>query len=191
MKVIAGLGNPGEKYNGTRHNLGFMVVDEFARRNASTFKAGKGDYVYSKINTGLILIKPTTYMNNSGFAIKSALDYFKIHISDIILIYDDIDLPLGTLRFKESGQSAGHRGVEDVIYHLSNHIFPRIKIGIANDGQMRPSEKFVLRKFRKNEHVTVKDIVDFSCNALDFFLINSMQETMNKFNKKSAIIRKD
>ncbi|MAJ45103.1 MAG: aminoacyl-tRNA hydrolase [Candidatus Marinimicrobia bacterium] len=191
MKAIAGLGNPGEKYNGTRHNLGFMVVDEFARRNASTFKAGKGDYVYSKINTGLILIKPTTYMNNSGFAIKSALDYFKIHISDIILIYDDIDLPLGTLRFKESGQSAGHRGVEDVIYHLSNHIFPRIKIGIANDGQMRPSEKFVLRKFRKNEHVTVKDIVDFSCNALDFFLINSMQETMNKFNKKSTIIRKD
>ena len=86
MKAIIGLGNPGEKYSGTRHNFGFMIVNRFAKRKSTIYKAGKGEYVYSKINNHLILIKPTTYMNNSGYAIKSALDYFKIHISDIIIV---------------------------------------------------------------------------------------------------------
>ena len=191
MKAIAGLGNPGEKYLGTRHNFGFMVVDRFAFKNSAVFKAGRGEYVYSKVNPEFILIKPTTYMNNSGYAIKSAMDYFKIHESDLTIVYDDIDLPLGTVRFREKGQAAGHRGVEDVIYHLSSHVFPRVKMGIANDGQMRPSEKFVLRKFRKDEHETVKETVEFSCDALEFSLNHSIQETMNKYNRKSVITRKD
>ena len=191
MKAIAGLGNPGEKYLGTRHNFGFMVVDRFAFKNSVVFKAGRGEYVYSKVNPELILIKPTTYMNNSGYAIKSAMDYFKIHESDLTIVYDDIDLPLGTVRFREKGQAAGHRGVEDVIYNLSSHVFPRFKMGIANDGQMRPSEKFVLRKFRKDEHETVKEAVEFSCDALEFSLNHSIQETMNKYNRKSVITRKD
>ena len=191
MKAIAGLGNPGEKYSGTRHNFGFIVVDEFANRKSAVFKAGRGEYVYSKVNPELILIKPTTYMNNSGYSIKSAMDYFKIHESDLTIVYDDIDLPLGTVRFREKGQAAGHRGVEDVIYHLSSHVFPRVKMGIANDGQMRPSEKFVLRKFRKDEHETVKEAVEFSCDALEFSLNHSIQETMNKYNRKSVITRKD
>ena len=123
MKAIAGLGNPGKKYSGTRHNFGYIVVDEFSNRKCSAFKAGRGEYVYSKVNPELILIKPTTYMNNSGYAIKSAMDYFKIHESDLTIVYDDIDLPLGTVRLREKGQAAGHRGIEDVIYHLSSHIF--------------------------------------------------------------------
>ena len=191
MKAIAGLGNPGEKYSGTRHNFGFIVVDEFANRNSTVFKAGRGEYVYSKVNPELILIKPTTYMNNSGYAIKSAMDYFKIDESDLTIVYDDIDLPLGTVRFREKGQAAGHRGIEDVIYHLSSHVFPRVKMGIANDSQMRPSEKFVLRKFRKDEFEIVNEAVEFSCNALEFSLNHSIQETMNKYNRKSVITRKD
>jgi len=191
MKAIAGLGNPGKNYLGTRHNFGFMVMDEFTNRKSAIFKSGKGEYVYSKINSELIIIKPTAYMNNSGLAIKSAMDYFNIHHSDLTIVYDDIDLPLGTIRFKEKGQDAGHRGVKDVIYHLCSNVFFRVKMGIANDGHMRPSEKFVLRKFRKDEQKTVKDIIDFSCEALDFSLNNSIQETMNKYNRKVVITRKD
>lgn len=191
MKAIAGLGNPGLKYSGTRHNFGFMVVDKFAERKSAVFKAGRGEYVYSKVNPKLILIKPTTYMNNSGYAIKSAMEYFNIHVNDMTIVYDDIDLPLGTVRFREKGQAAGHRGIEDVIYHLSSHVFPRAKMGIANDGQMRPSEKFVLRKFRKDEQDTVQEAVDFSCEALEFSLNHTIQETMNKYNRKSVITGKD
>ena len=191
MKAIAGLGNPGIKFSGTRHNFGFMVVDKLAERNSAVYKAGKGEYVYSKINPELILIKPTTYMNNSGYAVKSAIDYFKIHVSDLTIVHDDIDLPIGTMRFREKGQSTGHRGIEDVIYHLSSYVFPRIKMGIANDGQMRPSEKFVLRKFRKEEQETVKEAVEFACDALEFSQDHSLQETMNKYNRKSINIGKD
>jgi PTH1 family peptidyl-tRNA hydrolase len=191
MKAIAGLGNPGIKYSGTRHNFGFMVIDKFAEQKSAVFKAGRGEYVYSKVNPELILIKPTTYMNNSGYAIKSAMDYFKIHVNDLTIVYDDIDLPLGTVRFREKGQAAGHRGIEDVIYHLSSHVFPRVKMGIANDGQMRPSEKFVLRKFRKDEQESVEESLDFTCDALEFSLNHSIQETMNKYNRKSVNTGKD
>jgi peptidyl-tRNA hydrolase, PTH1 family len=191
MKAIAGLGNPGIKYSGTRHNFGFMVVNKFAEKNAAVFKGGRGEYIYSKVNSELILIKPTTYMNNSGYAVKSALDYFKIHVNDLTIVYDDIDLPLGTVRFREKGQAAGHRGIEDVIYHLSSHVFPRVKMGIANEGPMRPSEKFVLRKFQKNEQETVIDSVQFACDALEFSLNHSIQETMNKYNRKSVITGKE
>ena len=191
MKAITGLGNPGVKYSGTRHNFGFMVVNKFAEKNAAVFKAGRGEYIYSKVNSELILIKPTTYMNNSGYAVKSALDYFKIHVNDLTIVYDDIDLPLGTVRFREKGQAAGHRGIEDVIYHLSSHVFPRVKMGIANEGPMRPSEKFVLRKFQKNEQETVIDSVQFACDALEFSLNHTIQETMNKYNRKSVITGKE
>ena len=126
MKAIAGVGNPGIKYSGTRHNFGFMVIDQFANKKSAVFKAGRGDYLYSKINPELILIKPTTYMNNSGYAIKSAVDYFKIHMNNITVVYDDIDLPLGIVRIREKGQAAGHRGIEDVIYHLKSLVFPRV-----------------------------------------------------------------
>ena len=191
MKAIAGLGNPGIKYSGTRHNFGFMVVDQLAERKSAVYKAGRGEYVYSKISPELILIKPTTYMNNSGYAVKSAMDYFKIHVSDLTIVHDDIDLPIGTIRFREKGQAAGHRGLEDVIYHLSSYVFSRVKMGIANDGQMKPSEKFVLRKFRKDEQETVKEAVEFACEALEFSLDHSIQKTMNKYNRKSINIGKD
>jgi len=191
MKAIAGLGNPGIKYSGTRHNFGFMVIDKLAEKNATLFKAGRGEYVYSKVNPELILIKPTTYMNNSGYALKSAIDYFKIHVNDLTIVYDDIDLPLGTVRFREKGQAAGHRGINDVIYHLSSHVFPRAKMGIANDGQMRPSEKFVLRKFRKDEQEIATEAIEFTCDALEFSLKHSIQETMNKYNRKSVNTGKD
>ena len=119
------------------------------------------------------------------------MDYFKIHISDLTIVHDDIDLPIGTIRFREKGQAAGHRGIEDVIYHLSSYVFPRVKMGIANDGQMRPSEKFVLRKFRKDEQETVKEAVEFACDALEFSQNYSLQETMNKYNRKSINTGKD
>ena len=101
MKAIIGLGNPGEKYSKTRHNFGYVVIDNYAKKASASFKAGKGEYVYSKTSKNVLLLKPTTYMNNSGFAVKTAMDYFNIHESEITIVYDDLDLPFGKIRYKE------------------------------------------------------------------------------------------
>ena len=110
MKVLVGLGNPGRKYSKTKHNFGFWIIDCFLKESSLELKAGKGDYHYIKTND-FCLVKPMSYMNNSGLAIKQVLDYYKASIEDLIVIYDDIDLPLGTIRFKDKGGPAGHRAV--------------------------------------------------------------------------------
>ena len=185
MKAIIGLGNPGKKYSKTRHNLGYVVIDNYAKIASASFKAGKGEYVYSKPSKNILLLKPTTYMNNSGFAVKTAMDYFNIHESEITIVYDDLDLPFGKIKYKEKGRSGGHKGVEDIIYHLSSHVFPRLKLGIANENQTKPSENFVMNPFNKKEVKLLDDVVAMAIEILDFSLLNSATETMNKFNGKS------
>ena len=185
MKAIVGLGNPGKTYAKTRHNFGFMVVNRLAKQAEVSFKAGRGDWIYSKLNTKTLLIKPTSFMNNSGFAVASACNYFDIKKDDLLLIYDDIDLPLGSIRFRIKGHSGGHKGVEDVIYQFGSHEFSRLKLGIANDGNMRPAEKFVLRPFREDENEKVDETITLAVDAVKNYLKNGIRETMNIFNKKS------
>ena len=187
MKAIVGLGNPGKRYISTRHNFGFMVLDRLAEKANINFKPGKGDWIYSKFDSETLLIKPTSYMNNSGFSIVSACNYFDIKNNNLLLIYDDIDLSLGTLKFKEKGFSGGHKGVENVIYQLGSNEFPRLKLGIANDGVMRPSEKFVLQPFRNDEKTIINETINIAADALDYYLINGIRKTMNYFNKKPII----
>ena len=181
MKIIVGLGNPGSNYSSTKHNFGFWVVDRFVQNSSLKYKSGKGDYLYAK-SGDLILAKPTTYMNNSGVAIGEICRNFNVSAEDVIVAYDDIDLPLGTIRLRPFGGTGGHKGVESIIYHLKSENYNRLRLGIATDEHMRPAEKYVLKPFPEKYNDEIKIVINHACDALSFFLDNGIVEAMNKFN---------
>ena len=184
MNFIIGLGNPGDQYKLTKHNFGFWIIDKLIEERSLKIKAGKGDFVFAKdIND--IFIKPTSFMNNSGIAIKQALNYYNIRSMDnLIIIYDDLDINLGNIRFKSEGSDGGHNGIKSIIYHLGTNNFTRLKIGIATDMPMRPSERYVLKPFPKKFTSKVNEIVDYATNAINYYLKHGVKESMNNFNKK-------
>ena len=180
--IFVGLGNPGDKYSNTKHNFGYWVINSMIKKCSLKLKAGKGDYLYAQHGESF-LVKPTTYMNSSGVAIKQILDYYKASIEDLIIIYDDIDLPLGVMRFKDKGGPAGHRGLENVIYQLQSESFLRLRLGIAlDDLNMRPSEKYVLSPFPKEYNEEIDLVINQSIEGLEYLLNNGVAKTMNKFN---------
>ena len=183
MKCLIGLGNPGGQYDNTKHNFGYWVVDSFLKKNDLKLKLGKGDYVFANTDE-YIIAKTTTFMNNSGYAVKTMLNNFNINVEDVIIIYDDIDLPLGSIRFKSAGSSGGHRGLDSIIYHLHSENFLRLRLGIATDSNMRPSESYVLKPFPAQYNDDIALVVNQACEGLDFFLKNTINETMNKFNRR-------
>ena len=180
--ILVGLGNPGTKYSSTKHNFGYWVIDAIINQCSLKLKSGKGDYLYAQHGESF-LVKPTSYMNNSGVAIKQILNYYKASIEDLIIIYDDIDLPLGTIRFKDKGGPAGHRGIENIIYQLRSESFLRLRLGIAVDGlRMRPSENYVLSPFPKGCKEDIDLVINKSIDGLEYLLDNGITKTMNKFN---------
>tara|TARA_B100001142_G_scaffold84839_1_gene86123 strand:+ start:2934 stop:3500 length:567 start_codon:yes stop_codon:yes gene_type:complete len=183
VKCIIGLGNPGDQYKDTKHNFGYWVVDSYLKKNDLKLKLGKGDYVFAD-NSDFIIAKTTAFMNNSGHAVKSIVDYFSIQLDELVIVYDDIDLPLGSVRFKQGGSSGGHRGLDSIIYHLSSQNFVKLKLGIATNQNMRPSEEYVLKSFPLKYNEDIDVAVSKACDGLDFFLKNTINETMNKFNRR-------
>ena len=184
MTVLVGLGNPGRNYSDTKHNFGFWVLDKFAEKRSLKFQAGKGDYLLVKSNN-IALVKPTTYMNNSGIAVADYCRYFQNTPEELLVVYDDIDLPLGTLRFKPSGGSGGHKGMESIIYQLESEDFNRLRIGISAENEMGPSERYVLSPFPKDWKEKINEMIEKACDGIDYFLTHDMKETMNKFNKNT------
>ncbi len=165
MKLIIGLGNPGNKYKKTRHNIGFMVIDEITTNfqfPIFNFKSIFNAEISKKIlkNQKIILVKPQTFMNNSGRAVKAIIDYYKITTEDIIVIHDDIDLNLGEIKMQKNRSSAGHNGVQSIIDSIGTKDFTRIRIGIKpiNKEISIDTEKFVLQKFTKEEEIVQKTI---------------------------------
>ena len=150
MKLVVGLGNVGDKYCFTRHNVGFMVVDKWAIMNDVTFKEDKKLKCfiakYKSEMEDIMLIKPTTFMNLSGEAVIAVINYYKIDISDVIIVYDDLSLELGTIRFRPSGSDGGHNGIKSIIKHLGTSSFARLKVGIGPQPPI-PAENFVLQNF--------------------------------------------
>jgi len=184
MTVLVGLGNPGRNYSDTKHNFGFWILDKFAEKRSLKFQAGKGDYLLVKSND-IALVKPTTYMNNSGIAVADYCRYFQNTPEELLVVYDDIDLPLGTLRFKPSGGSGGHKGMESIIYQLESEDFNRLRIGISAENEMGPSERYVLSPFPKDWKEKINEIIEKACDGIDYFLTHDMKETMNKFNENT------
>ena len=186
MTVLVGLGNPGRNYSDTKHNFGFWVLDKFAEKRSLKFQAGKGDYLLVKSND-IALVKPTTYMNNSGMAVADYCRYFQNTAEELLVVYDDIDLPLGTLRFKPSGGSGGHKGMESIIYQLESEDFNRLRIGISAENEMGPSERYVLSPFPKDWKEKINEMIEKACDGIDYFLTHDMKETMNKFNENTNV----
>lgn len=153
MKLIVGLGNPGSKYEKTRHNLGFMVIDFLIENEQFDSKKVK-------------LIKPQTFMNNSGQAVKEITDYYKIDVKDIVVIHDDIDLPLGEIKIQQDRNSAGHKGVQSIIDALGTKDFIRVRIGIRPEELTLDTEKFVIQKFTPEEEKIVQETIKKAAQLL-------------------------
>ncbi len=185
MKLIVGLGNIGDKYVFTRHNIGFMAADMIAIENGAQFKEEKKFKCFltrfKNNNEDIILIKPTTYMNLSGESVIAVMNYYKIDPKDVIIIYDDLSLPLGKMRIRVNGSSGGHNGVKSIIKHLNSEDFPRLKLGIGPQPGI-PSETFVLQNFSKEQLTEVKSIIKKAAEAVIFYFDNGIEKTQNKFN---------
>lgn len=191
MKLIVGLGNPEDKYAGSRHNLGFEVLDELLRK-LNLVDWVKEDKFKSELIKApeLILVKPQTYMNHSGMAVKLLADYFKIPPESIIIIHDDLDLPLGKIKVRMGGAGAGHHGVESIIKELGTDQFIRVRLGIGNlrtqsgerHGQHFNAEHFVLEPFMHSEHSSVKHMIKQAIKAIEILLGKGLSEAQNQFN---------
>lgn len=181
MKLIAGLGNIGDKYCFTRHNGGFMVLDKLAFDNNFSFREESKLKCFLAKSNDIIYIKPTTFMNLSGEAVRAVMDYYKIDVKDILIVYDDITLDLGRIRFRANGSDGGHNGIKSVIKHVGTKEFDRLKIGIGPQPNI-PSENYVLQNFPKDQLETLKDVLKKSDEAIKFYLENDIQKAQNKFN---------
>lgn len=181
MKLIAGLGNIGEKYCFTRHNAGFMVLDKLALDNNFSFREESKLKCFLAKSNDIIYIKPTTFMNLSGEAVRAVMDYYKIDVKDILIVYDDIALDLGRIRFRANGSDGGHNGIKSIIKHVGTKEFDRLKVGIGPQPNI-PSENYVLQNFPKEQLETLKEVLKRADEAIEFYLSNDIQKAQNKFN---------
>ena len=184
MKVITGLGNPGEKYAYTRHNIGFMIISELAERfkvNSSyKFDGLVGDFFLG--GEKIILFQPMKYMNKSGKPIYKLLDYFQIEAEDLLVIHDDLDLDLGKMKLKQSGGSGGHNGIKSIINNLGTDEFKRLKVGIGRPPENVPVPDFVLTTFQREEKDISKRVVQDAASAVELMLKEDIMKAMNKYN---------
>ena len=184
--VIAGLGNYGEKYRSTRHNTGFLALSYIAQKsgaqiNRSKFKSLCADCMLGE--NRVLLLLPQTYMNNSGEAVREALSYYKLTTENLLVIYDDVSLPLGKIRVRTKGSDGGHNGIKSIIYQTGSDVFPRIKIGIGENP--RPEEEladWVLSYFSKEEQQILFDKFDDVYGAAKLIVSGNAYEAMNKYN---------
>lgn len=182
MKLIVGLGNPGEQYNKTRHNLGFEVLDELVKKLNLEDWSKEAKFKSELIKTPeLILVKPQTYVNNSGLAVKLLTTYYKLPAADVIVIHDELDLSLGKIKVRIGGAAAGHHGVESVIDALKTDQFIRVRLGIGSFSHLA-AEKFVLEQFTHSEKPQVKHMIKQVMKALDLLLEKGLGVAQNQFN---------
>lgn len=187
MFVIAGLGNPGKKYENTRHNMGFLVIDRLAEKN--DIKVNKIKHK-SLVGDGFIsgrkslLVKPQTYMNLSGEAVREVMDYYDVDTEDLIVIYDDFDIELGSIRIRKKGSAGSHNGMKSIIYQLQSQDFPRVRIGIGKSGSADWKD-FVLGRMNREEQKIIDDAVENAANAIMCILEKGIDKAMNEYNIKA------
>ncbi|MEZ7892449.1 MAG: aminoacyl-tRNA hydrolase [Candidatus Wallbacteria bacterium] len=188
MKIICGLGNPGGKYSKTRHNIGFMVVDELMSRlggQSLPSNKFKGEYLSIKLpESDVILLKPQTYMNLSGESLRDFAGYFKVPHENIVIICDDVSLPFGKLRVREQGSDGGHNGLKSIFSLMGSNKIPRVRIGIGQTPPRMALEDFVLMKFSRDEEEILNKTVAFAADAAEKFIKKDITYIMNNFNNK-------
>jgi PTH1 family peptidyl-tRNA hydrolase len=184
VKAIVGLGNPGSQYKGTRHNVGFDVVDELARRESIGFESAPAEALIAKWRRAdgpVLLVKPLTFMNLSGQAIGELTRYFKIELGDLIVIVDEVHLPLGKLRARKRGSAGGHNGLKSVIAHLGDE-FSRLRMGVGRGADQRNLADHVLSRFEKDEAAEVERMTARAADAAEMFIASGIEAVMNAFN---------
>lgn len=187
VKMIVGLGNPGSKYEKTKHNIGFMAIDNIVKNLDVTFtddKNFKAQIGSTFINHEKVyFVKPTTFMNNSGIAVKALLTYYNIDITDLIVIYDDLDMEVSKLRLRSKGSAGGHNGIKSIIAHIGTQEFNRIKVGIGRPLKGMTVINHVMGQFTTEDNIAISLTLDRVVNAVKFYLQeNDFEKTMQKFN---------
>lgn len=187
VKMIVGLGNPGSKYEKTKHNIGFMAIDNIVKNLDVTFtddKNFKAQIGSTFINHEKVyFVKPTTFMNNSGIAVKALLTYYNIDITDLIVIYDDLDMEVSKLRLRSKGSAGGHNGIKSIIAHIGTQKFNRIKVGIGRPLKGMTVINHVMGQFNTEDNIAISLTLDRVVNAVKFYLQeNDFEKTMQKFN---------
>jgi peptidyl-tRNA hydrolase, PTH1 family len=182
VKAIVGLGNPGSEYKGTRHNVGFEVVDEVARRWTARLKKWKSiaDVAMVK-DRDAVLVEPRTYMNHSGQAVAAVMTFYKVRPEDVLVVVDEVQLPLGRLRLRPSGSAGGHNGLKSVIEHVGSE-FPRLRIGVERGDRDRDLADRVLSRFEAGERDVIERAVQRAADAVETFVADGIGAAMNRFN---------
>ena len=189
MKLIVGLGNPGIEYQFTPHNLGFLTIDEIANRLGIEVRNRQCRALTARATIAgepVILAKPETYMNLSGLSVRELAAEHQVDVKrDLVVIYDELDLPLGTIRIRQRGGTAGHNGMESILGALDTDEFLRVRLGIAPDGKVADGAKFVLTPFRKPQEKVVVEVIETAADAVEIILTDGPAAAMNRFNRKN------
>lgn len=186
MYIIAGLGNPGRNYTGTRHNMGFEALDSVAAKYDITLKKERFNALYGEgmiEGERVVLVKPQTFMNLSGEAIRGFKEWYKVETTQIIIIYDDISLPIGKLRIRAKGSAGGHNGIKSIIYQLNTDVFPRIKIGVGGpENPKMDLADYVLGRFNRNEIETLIPVAIKTADAVGEIIKSGVERAMSAYN---------
>jgi len=183
MKIIIGLGNPGTKYTKTRHNIGFMVIDKFLKGCKGFTKKHRDSIVNKYLIEGeeILFVKPQLFMNLSGIPTKRIVEKYNCNLNEILVILDDINIPLGKVRIREKGSSGGHNGLKSISDHLETTYFPRLRIGIGNISA-EDTKDFVLSRFTREEKDVIEDALDKACNAIRYWITTDINNCMSMIN---------
>lgn len=192
MKLIVGLGNPGEEYRGTRHNVGFEVVEETAARWDLAFRSAPADALLARSPSApgargpVLLAKPLTYMNRSGFAVGALLHYYRVELDDLLVVTEDVNLPLGRLRARRRGSSGGHNGLRSIIDLVAGEGFSRLRVGVGRGDPRQKLSGRVLSRFARTERSAMDDVVRRAADAVELFVEAGIGPVMNTFNRREA-----
>lgn len=186
MKLIVGLGNPGKQYDGTRHNVGFMAIDILLKHYGINAMREKYNGLYGEVlinDEKIILLKPQKFMNLSGEVVKSFVDFYHLPINDLLIIHDDLDMPIGKLKWRPKGSSGGHNGLKNIETNLHTDVYNRLKIGISNNKQI-DTKDYVLGHFDGEDKKNLSSILKEMPQYIEDYLTSSFDCVMNKYNKK-------
>jgi peptidyl-tRNA hydrolase, PTH1 family len=186
VTIVAGLGNPGRRYQGTRHNIGFAVADEVARRRKADFESGRGETLTARCGRGpdaVLVVKPLTMMNLSGDAVAEVAGFYKVDPAAILVVADDVNLPLGRLRLRARGSAGGHNGFKSIIGCLGTEDFPRLRVGVGRGDPRRDLADHVLARFDDDERNEVEQAIARAADAVETFLAEGIEAAMNRHNR--------
>ena len=189
MKLVAGLGNPGAKYRGTRHNVGFEVADRVAARHEATFESAPADALMARVRGAapVLIVKPLSLMNRSGQPVGELARYFRVDLDDLLVVVDDVNLPLGQLRARSSGSEGGHNGLRSIVQTLGTQSFARLRLGVGRGDPRRDLADHVLARFDPDEEGPIAEAIGRAAEAVELFLTDGIEAVMNRYNRKPDV----